>query len=80
MVSVLQPGSAAWYVGEAVVTGKALALRTGSVGLECEAGFGTATGWAKPSPPFLEGPSSDRWFNLPVDRLSYAAASAVRFG
>ncbi len=25
-----------------------MALRTGSVGLECEAGFGTAAGWARP--------------------------------
>ena len=31
-----------------VTSGKGLALRTGSVGLECEAGFGTAAGWARP--------------------------------
>ena len=42
-----------------------MALRTGSVGLECEAGFGTAAGWARPSPP-LSGGGAWAEFGSPV--------------
>ncbi|KAL8580564.1 hypothetical protein ACOMHN_058007 [Nucella lapillus] len=42
---------------------------------------GRGLGEALPSlPRGVCGPSSDRWFNLPVDRLSYSAASAVHVG